>query len=438
MTTIYETVPLSLGDSTNIRLVTILFDGEETPNLDSLISCKLHLVEKLDKAADEYAYTALSYVWGNPAMTKSILLNGQEFIVRENLWNFLDQMRKEQYQGYLWIDAICIDQTQNDERSHQVAMMGQIYSKADKTLAWLGLQNEALAQMFEVIASNTALQDQFTPITKGLQELFQYEYWTRIWVVQEFSLSRSVSIRCGSTSLKISKLREVLQTWWDLMFTVTFKITPKNGIYKPKPALNAFRSFAQSPMFSFVVMRNDTLAKNYDLIEFVTRFAQLGCTDVRDRIYALLGLVGQAHREETLITPDYTQSRSDLFAKVLLLRLESYGKLGIKDFTALLLNSLDLSLDEEVLHSVLAEMKRRKTSEQDNDIFAHKQPLLRTAIDLATTYFRFGIGSRRPAKRVSERSIRFLFRLVAVQFPNVRGPGRRVRTNAFFRPRFTS
>ena len=60
---------------------------------------------------------------------QEILLDGKVFKVRDNLWQFLHEMRKQHRRDRFWIDAISIYQTDMKERNHQVAMMKDIYTK---------------------------------------------------------------------------------------------------------------------------------------------------------------------------------------------------------------------------------------------------------------------------------------------------------------------
>jgi hypothetical protein len=76
-------------------------------------------------------------MWGEPGAEKSILLNDRSFMVRTNLWNFLDVARRKHNDIELWIDALCINQEDDQEKGHQVAMMGRIYSQAVSVLIWL-------------------------------------------------------------------------------------------------------------------------------------------------------------------------------------------------------------------------------------------------------------------------------------------------------------
>jgi hypothetical protein len=84
------------------------------------------------------AYVALSYAWGRQERFDDIDLNGSRFPVGKNLWQFLHHMRLRDKHITLWIDAICINQSNVKERNHQVQMMRQIYSNAQSVSVWLG------------------------------------------------------------------------------------------------------------------------------------------------------------------------------------------------------------------------------------------------------------------------------------------------------------
>lgn len=71
------------------------------------------------------SYIALSYTWGPSEPTHDFI----GIAVRENLWLFLEQMKLSKQKQWLWIDAICIDQSNVAERNHQVQMMRSIYSQ---------------------------------------------------------------------------------------------------------------------------------------------------------------------------------------------------------------------------------------------------------------------------------------------------------------------
>ncbi|KAK4215145.1 heterokaryon incompatibility protein-domain-containing protein [Rhypophila decipiens] len=84
-------------------------------------------------------YTALSYVWGNAAETVPILVDGVKFLATKNLVAALAELQPEDGDPMtLWIDALCINQSDNDEKSGQIQLMKQIYEASISTIVWLG------------------------------------------------------------------------------------------------------------------------------------------------------------------------------------------------------------------------------------------------------------------------------------------------------------
>ncbi|TPX17989.1 uncharacterized protein E0L32_011936 [Thyridium curvatum] len=108
-----------------IRLLELL------PSNDGVISCRL--TQWLVSEAP--LYCAISYTWGDTLDTTRIHVNGQEVIVRKNCEYALRQAQGQRGDRYLWVDSICINQTDDDEKGHQVAMMGDIFSRATSGLA---------------------------------------------------------------------------------------------------------------------------------------------------------------------------------------------------------------------------------------------------------------------------------------------------------------
>lgn len=82
-------------------------------------------------------YAALSYTWGSPADHHSLILNQTPFKITPNLDHALRSFRSTGWE-VIWVDAICINQSDVDERSQQVSMMWQIYSQAKCVFVDLG------------------------------------------------------------------------------------------------------------------------------------------------------------------------------------------------------------------------------------------------------------------------------------------------------------
>jgi len=94
------------------------------------------------------AYEALSYCWGNAASQKPTICNGVAFMVGNNLEAALRRLRLVDRPRTLWIDAVCINQSNDDERAQQVGHMRDIYSYAKRVLIWLGPKYESSELVF--------------------------------------------------------------------------------------------------------------------------------------------------------------------------------------------------------------------------------------------------------------------------------------------------
>jgi hypothetical protein len=136
MATLYSDLPLIAAQS--IRILTIL------PNkATEQIQCTLQVVH-LPEAPE---YEALSYVWGTQDPPTRIICNGIPTAVGPNLAAAMQQIRLVDKPRLVWIDALCIAQTDLKERSAQVAFMQVIYQRASRVLMWLGVDDDGSVEV---------------------------------------------------------------------------------------------------------------------------------------------------------------------------------------------------------------------------------------------------------------------------------------------------
>lgn len=132
----YEAVKLDLH-LRQIRLVTIL-----PGRYIDVVTCEL-MTAYLDNLPE---YECLSYTWGDRTDPRQIILNGVSFDVTRNLEAALRRLRHPIKSRLFWIDMICIDQKNVEERTHQVNLMQIIYSGCRECLVWLGDYAETTLQ----------------------------------------------------------------------------------------------------------------------------------------------------------------------------------------------------------------------------------------------------------------------------------------------------
>ncbi|RYP14302.1 hypothetical protein DL765_006467 [Monosporascus sp. GIB2] len=172
------------------------------------------------------SYEALSYTWGSeddPVMVKFGPGGRLRYPVTRNLADALPYLRYPDRARTIWIDAICIDQKNDGEKSIQVAMMGEVFQKASRVIAWLGPETgttRRAIELFEEIGSqvdivdwstgtlrpshaahNRTLGDQSLPLRltfndiQAIKDIFERPWFRRLWVRQEVNLARLARVQ---------------------------------------------------------------------------------------------------------------------------------------------------------------------------------------------------------------------------------------------------
>ena len=177
------------------------------------IECRLSHASIDDEQA---RYQALSYVWGaqleqlrDVLNIRHIFVDDKVVAITRNLEVALRHIRDEQDEVVLWVDALCINQFNLAEKSSQISIMGKIYQRAYKVLAWLGQEDQHAKPAYQLIRTLTRLSyltvshssmagAKLTPQVfrdagievsdlpwESLASLFRRPYWSRMWVIQE-------------------------------------------------------------------------------------------------------------------------------------------------------------------------------------------------------------------------------------------------------------
>ncbi|KAI4713482.1 hypothetical protein J4E89_000928 [Alternaria sp. Ai002NY15] len=246
-------------------------------------------------------YICLSYRWGDPDPSSNILIDGKVFAIRQNLFDFLATAR-ENYAfstptslGPYWIDALCIDQSNVLERNHQVLQMGTIYTNALRVDVWLGTMIWDRRALVPVLQKAKATEIEWKTFTDNkdrlIQRVFDNDYWTRAWIVQEVALARQVTLWLGAASIGLSAMVQGLD----------------------------YICYSDKEMQSRLIFRlgrswQKESYKNKNLVHLLDYFRDQQCSDVRDRVFSLLSLVCGDGKD---LGVDYHISRAELAAEVL-------------------------------------------------------------------------------------------------------------------------
>jgi hypothetical protein len=290
----YQYLPLE--SSSSFRLIRLLPDLVESQVAFTLTQFDLH------NAPD---YSALSYCWGDPKQTRTVRIDEYEHPLPENLWQFLRQMWKDKRLGYYWTDGLCIDQGNMKERNHQVGCMGEIYSIAQQVIIWLGNDKQGedslrtLSHFKRQVDQDGDLRDEDIPLCRESgQYLLDYDYWLRVWIIQEVVLSKKAYVTCGSTSMEFQDFQTAIRA-------VAFRHSSQ---YRSE------ESYRRRMLTQISTLQRE--GRKQDLWELLWRFEKSICTDERDKVYGLLGLLPDNDSDEcaaNLIQVDYTKPTSDVF-----------------------------------------------------------------------------------------------------------------------------
>jgi hypothetical protein len=315
----YQYSPLD-ESKREIRLLE-LYSGD----LDDDIDCRIRHVT----LASTLEITALSYTWGDPKDRKAISVGGHTLEVTVNLFDALRHLRSPQETRTLWVDAVCINQEDLDERSKQVLRMRDIYTFAKTVEVWLGLTDDddyagmALVRKLGAIVSapeeslakgfHNEYQQAFLDIfeaaepkeVRALCQLFKRPWWTRVWVVQELMLAnqQAALVRCGEAAapwLSFLVTAYAVESSWFIVDAIVTSVFPDDKV----DAFNNGIRMAQC-------RRVDPTHPLFSLLELLHQHRDCESTDPKDKVYGLLGLSGDV--EDIGIMPNYDQSPEEIF-----------------------------------------------------------------------------------------------------------------------------
>lgn len=343
--------------------------SHKSPETGAQVSSWTHPIDTIDsslyaqpnEARESYEpkYEALSYTWGSPLHPETAYIAtgtpSSKLSIRKNLASAIRHLRYLDKPRTVWIDALCINQSDISERNAQVARMVDIYSLAQRVIAWLGpdsadgshamqaldfLGSQALTTVENlVIATPEATERHWDHQTVlayerdtwvAIAQLLNRDYFRRLWVIQEIQVAKEVILCCGKS----------LVSWDHFCNAVNFLYTSQHLSQSLIPRMKLR-----------LVKRLARMGPNYPIAWTLLNLVDgRGCSDQRDLIYGLLGLlpgsfssrikprydlpVGNAYKEVVLAHIEHVQ-RLDLFEACSLPRREQPGiPSWVPDFSA--------------------------------------------------------------------------------------------------------
>ena len=309
----------SLPTSTSTRLLTLLPGSRHSPLSGRLASADL---------PNHPAFEALSYEWRSAAESYSLDLgDGVQLPIRRNLRDALLQLRYENKPRTLWIDALCINQADNEEKDMQVRRMKDIYESAFMVIAWLGPEDEGIHESmtaaciihryYSQAATDKRLVRKHDEICydgvscaepaviqpeekdwNNAALLLQRSYFTRLWIVQELVVARRVVVACGAHSFNFKCCRDLV--------VGAFENSRLKGQHLHVAQSRILNMDSIAPLLLQYDMMNEVNDRMQfeDLPWLLWRTRNSHCFDARDKVFAILNIASA--RSISSVAVDYT------------------------------------------------------------------------------------------------------------------------------------
>jgi hypothetical protein len=208
-----------------------------------------------------------------------------------NLWACLKALAlhaKQASRHYIWIDALCINQIDLEEKTAQVALMDGIYTNAACVSAYLG-PPPALSTWRSGNVSERELAHRTFHWDDSVLELCKRPYWYRTWITQEFMLGRDVELFCGDEWMHWKEFMD--------MFCQKTGFDSRMAIYDRNYDQQSIPDRSSYGAVSLLQQRNyGQRMLPRDLYTLLQDHVHKECGNPRDKVFAILGLVAESER----------------------------------------------------------------------------------------------------------------------------------------------
>ncbi|KAJ8111987.1 hypothetical protein OPT61_g5545 [Boeremia exigua] len=316
--------------STEIRLIKIL------PGMqDDSISLDLHVVDLQQRPM----YDALSYVWtprdrtiDTARQVEPVTIGNYDnarVCIGANLEAAIRCLRSAETPRTLWVDALCINQDEKLERNHQVRLMSKIYSSARNVIIWLGPpQNHSEFALSTCSTGRLNIED-IGLFIYAMEAVLRRDWFGRLWIAQELTLSRmSPLIYHGQQILDWDSFASAVRLVHARILGQADVAGVEEPSYLPvlqKETIDEILTSGQPKVIRGMyppamiaraecVEQLDDMRKagpHADFTEQLLRTKYLQASDVRDKVFGLLGMSTFKRWE---IVPDYTKSYEEVVA----------------------------------------------------------------------------------------------------------------------------
>ena len=300
-------------------------------------------------------YEALSYTWGDVHSTTTMTCSpGQAPLsITTSLDTTLRHLRWPDSSRMLWVDAVCINQEDIEERGQQVQLMGEVYTQAQQVLAWVGEESESDVAVMEL--ANPEESATFAPtlgnfpmgaVFRGIAAISSFikrPWFSRVWIIQEVALSTKLTLQCGTITLDWEAFMGAVQVLFEIsrkdrqlvksdisLERIEFLKVVKTMTAHNRPDSPPRTKLQYFSRLAFEGTRpDDTICRHRadDLQFFITGSRLCLSTNESDHIYGLLGLVDDL--EKSIVVPTYDKPFPDVYSDFVKETIQRSGNLDI-------------------------------------------------------------------------------------------------------------
>ena len=301
-----------------IRLLVIKHSSRMLPSVIEASMIHVTLEEVLDDGTD-IEFEAISYRWGSANRIDSILIDGGDFRVTESAFNVLMARRSMFKDRTLWIDAICINQSDGMEKTRQIQMMGKIYSGAYRVVAipncgWQArlaaqtlIELRVISQISGIDVNDLGLK--YKRRRSAVVSLLTSEYFSRAWIIQELALGKVVELYMGGMYMPFHHYMGIVDHL--VLPTRMRRLTETDSRFETNRIPDVRISNAIVISFMKYAIRASADEMTLEAVSLIAAL-YFDATDPRDTIFSVLGLV-KDDSENQLLKPDYTKSVEQVF-----------------------------------------------------------------------------------------------------------------------------
>jgi hypothetical protein len=265
-------------------------------------------------------YTALSYTWGEPKFDAKFECDGYVKMITKSLESALRHFRQEDRAVVMWVDQICIDQGNKEEKAQQVPLMSQIYENAINTAIWLGDADDdsdtALRLLEDArICLQFFTEKQFDPnevARMGLPELdadgwealwklLSRRWFERLWIIQEVALSKDLWVVCGNSAIKWESLAAACISLADIGISQWLTDKYSTGVVASDGGDDMCK---KAYHLETIRLRLRGQMQKPELLTLMVGSRRAQSMDARDKVYGMLGICDP--RTRTGVRVDYS------------------------------------------------------------------------------------------------------------------------------------